>query len=105
MGISPGDPVVPDSPFTVLNGTDNYVAKAWDSRAGCALVHCWKHLVLNGVAGGCPQRFTRASARIQFFARFSTGKSLKCATEEFADFLIQLLGGDEKRTRVHSPWS
>ncbi len=38
MGISPGDPVVPDSPFTVLNGTDNYVAKGWDDRAGCAVV-------------------------------------------------------------------
>jgi putative aminopeptidase FrvX len=38
MGISPGDPVAPDSPFTVLNGTDNYLAKAWDDRAGCAVV-------------------------------------------------------------------
>ena len=28
MGISPGDPVVPDSPFTVLNGTDNYLAES-----------------------------------------------------------------------------
>src|SRR4029079_5481238 len=28
MGIAPGDPVVPDAPFTVLNGTDNYLAKA-----------------------------------------------------------------------------
>ena len=38
MGISPGDPVVPDSPFTVLNGTENYLAKAWDDRVGCAVV-------------------------------------------------------------------
>ena len=38
MGISPGDPVVPDSPFTVLNGTDNYLSKAWDDRVGCAVV-------------------------------------------------------------------
>jgi len=38
MGISAGDPVVPDSPFTVLNGTDNYVAKGWDDRVGCAVV-------------------------------------------------------------------
>jgi endoglucanase len=38
MGISPGDPVVPDSPFTVLNGTDNYLAKAWDDRVGCGVV-------------------------------------------------------------------
>jgi len=38
MGISPGDPVVPDAPFTVLNGTDNYLAKAWDDRVGCGVV-------------------------------------------------------------------
>ncbi len=38
MGIEPGDPVVPDSPFTVLNGTGNYLAKAWDDRLGCALL-------------------------------------------------------------------
>jgi len=38
MGISPGDPVTPDSPFVVLNGTDNYLGKAWDDRAGCAVI-------------------------------------------------------------------
>jgi len=38
MGISVGDPVAPDSPFTVLNGTDNYLAKAWDDRVGCVVV-------------------------------------------------------------------
>lgn len=38
MGISAGDPVVPDSPFTVMNGTDNYLAKGWDDRVGCAVV-------------------------------------------------------------------
>jgi endoglucanase len=38
MGIAPGDPVVPDSPFTVLNGTNNYLAKAWDDRVGCGVV-------------------------------------------------------------------
>jgi len=38
MGIAPGDPVVPDAPFTILNGTDNYLAKAWDDRVGCAVV-------------------------------------------------------------------
>lgn len=37
LGIGPGDPVVPDSPFTILNGTNNYLAKAWDDRAGCAV--------------------------------------------------------------------
>jgi putative aminopeptidase FrvX len=36
MGIEPGDPVVPDTEFTVLNGTQNYLAKAWDDRVACA---------------------------------------------------------------------
>ncbi len=38
LGIEPGDPVVPDSPFTILNGTQNYLAKAWDDRIGCAVL-------------------------------------------------------------------
>jgi putative aminopeptidase FrvX len=38
MGIGPGDPVVPDAPFTVMNGTQNYLAKAWDDRVGCGVV-------------------------------------------------------------------
>ena len=36
LGLEQGDPVVPDSPFQDLNGTGNYLAKAWDDRAGCA---------------------------------------------------------------------
>ena len=38
MGLEPGDPVVPDSPFTVMNGSDNYLGKAWDDRIGCAVL-------------------------------------------------------------------
>ncbi|HXB21309.1 MAG TPA: M42 family metallopeptidase [Candidatus Solibacter sp.] len=38
MGVEPGDPVVPDAPFTILNGSDNYLGKAWDDRVGCAVV-------------------------------------------------------------------
>jgi putative aminopeptidase FrvX len=38
MGVSPGDPVVPDSPFTVLNGSKNYLGKGWDDRIGCAVL-------------------------------------------------------------------
>ena len=38
MGVEPGDPVVPDSPFLVLNGTENYLGKAWDDRIGCAVL-------------------------------------------------------------------
>lgn len=38
MGVSVGDPIVPDAPFAVMNGTDNYLGKAWDDRVGCAVV-------------------------------------------------------------------
>lgn len=38
MGLAPGDPVVPDSPFLVLNGSKNYLGKAWDDRIGCAVL-------------------------------------------------------------------
>ena len=38
MGVGPGDAVVPDSKFQPLNGTGNYLGKAWDDRAGCAVV-------------------------------------------------------------------
>jgi endoglucanase len=38
MGISPGDPVVPDAPFAVMNDTQNYLGKGWDDRVGCAVV-------------------------------------------------------------------
>lgn len=38
LGIAPGDPVVPDSRFEVINGTDNYLGKAWDDRVGCAVL-------------------------------------------------------------------
>jgi endoglucanase len=38
MGIGPGDQVVPDAPFTVMNGTNNYLAKGWDDRVGCGVV-------------------------------------------------------------------
>lgn len=38
MGIEPGDPVVPDSQFEILNGTRNYLAKAWDDRIGLAVM-------------------------------------------------------------------
>jgi endoglucanase len=38
LGIGPGDPVVPDAPFAVLNGTSNYLGKGWDDRVGCGVV-------------------------------------------------------------------
>ena len=38
MGIRPGDSITPDSAFLILNGTQNYLGKAWDDRAGCALL-------------------------------------------------------------------
>ena len=38
LGVEPGDPVAPNSPFTVLNGGQRYLGKAWDDRVGCAVV-------------------------------------------------------------------
>src|SRR5262249_1696178 len=38
MGLGPGDPVAPDAPFAVMNGTQNYLGKGWDDRAGCAVL-------------------------------------------------------------------
>jgi putative aminopeptidase FrvX len=38
MGIEPGDPIVPDSSFLIMNGTGNYLGKAWDDRIGCAVL-------------------------------------------------------------------
>ena len=38
MGVEPGSPVVPDAPFTILNGTESYLGKGWDDRAGCAVI-------------------------------------------------------------------
>jgi len=37
MGIRPGDSVVPDVDFQLLEGTDKLLAKAWDNRYGCLI--------------------------------------------------------------------
>ena len=37
LDIRPGDPIVPDSPFTVMANPNLLLAKAWDNRIGCAL--------------------------------------------------------------------
>ncbi|HVG27196.1 MAG TPA: M42 family metallopeptidase [Acidobacteriaceae bacterium] len=38
LGLEPGDPVVPDAPFTDMNGTGNFLGKGWDDRIGCAVL-------------------------------------------------------------------
>lgn len=38
LGLSPGDPVVPDAPFAVMGNGKRYLGKAWDDRVGCAVV-------------------------------------------------------------------
>ncbi len=38
LGVELGDPVVPDAPFRILNGTNNYLGKGWDDRVGCAAI-------------------------------------------------------------------
>ena len=37
LGIRPGDPIAPDSPFMKLNDPKLYVGKAWDDRIGLAV--------------------------------------------------------------------
>src|SRR5438094_846107 len=37
LDIRPGDPIVPDSPFTPMANPNLLLAKAWDNRMGCAL--------------------------------------------------------------------
>src|SRR5437870_8802152 len=37
LDIRPGDPIVPESEFTVMANPDLLLAKAWDNRIGCAL--------------------------------------------------------------------
>ena len=38
LGLTVGDPVVPDSPFVALNGGKELLGKAWDDRIGCAVM-------------------------------------------------------------------
>ena len=38
LGIRPGDPVIPVCPFTVLGTGKTFMGKAFDDRAGCALM-------------------------------------------------------------------
>ncbi|MBN1809540.1 MAG: M42 family metallopeptidase [Planctomycetes bacterium] len=38
LGIAPGDPIVPDAPFTVMAGGKRILAKAWDDRVGLAVM-------------------------------------------------------------------
>lgn len=38
LGIKPGDPVVPDSEFTVMGNKKMYMSKAFDNRMACAVV-------------------------------------------------------------------
>ena len=38
LAIRPGDPIAPDSSFTPLSGGSLYLGKAWDDRAGLAVI-------------------------------------------------------------------
>lgn len=38
LGVEVGNPIVPDSQFTVMNNAQLYMAKAFDNRVACALV-------------------------------------------------------------------
>ena len=59
-----------------------------------------------GGEAGCERLSAEFYARVggdPALRRLFPGKSLRCATEEFASFLIQFLGGDEGRTQ-HRWW-
>ncbi len=38
LGVKPGDPIVPDSEFTIMGNKKMYMAKAFDNRMACAIV-------------------------------------------------------------------
>lgn len=38
LGIKPGDPVIPDSEFTIMGNKKMYMSKAFDNRVACAIV-------------------------------------------------------------------
>lgn len=38
LGIKPGDPIIPDSQFTILGNKKMYMSKAFDNRSACAVV-------------------------------------------------------------------
>ena len=38
LGISPGDPIAPDTRFAVMNGSKLYMGKAWDDRIGLGVM-------------------------------------------------------------------
>src|SRR3954454_24037327 len=59
-----------------------------------------------GGEAGCRRLSTEFYARVgkdPVLRLLFPGKSLRCATEEFAAFLIQFLGGDEEQTQ-HRWW-
>ncbi|UCD63244.1 MAG: M42 family metallopeptidase [Candidatus Zixiibacteriota bacterium] len=38
LGVKPGDPIIPDSQFTIMGNKKMYLSKAFDNRASCAIV-------------------------------------------------------------------
>ncbi len=57
--------------------------------------------ILNSLGGeaGCRQLSADLYARVAILHPLFPGKSLRCATQEFAAFLIHFLGGDESQTQ------
>ena len=69
---------------------------------------CPRSALLEALGGeeGCRKLSASFYARVgkdPVLRPFFPGKSLRCATEEFAAFLIQFLGGDEEQTQ-HRWW-
>ena len=61
LGIRPGDPIAPDSRFTVLSGGALYLAKAWDDRVGLGVMA----EVMRNLSAARPQATVYAVATVQ----------------------------------------
>lgn len=49
LGVKVGDPIVPESHFTIMGNTQNYLSKAFDNRMGCAVaIQVAQHLKETG---------------------------------------------------------
>jgi endoglucanase len=62
-GVRPGDPITPLCPFTVMANPKVLMAKAWDDRAGCALVV--ETLRLLAADGPCHPNVVYAGGTVQ----------------------------------------
>ncbi len=61
LGISPGDPIAPDTRFAVMNGSKLYLGKAWDDRVGLGVMA----EVVRNLKGSAPPNVVYAVSTVQ----------------------------------------